>query len=488
MTKIVIRKNLCYIEDEKDIEMIRLLDNELSYRVQGAEHTRAFKGYFRHGKYVKWDGIHRLLNYDMSFPCGLLSRVKDLYSSRNKQVEIIGQKQPSDNNSIDIIDKLKELNKEPYHYQLEILETIKKHDNGIIRGATGCGKTLISALMIAYFGKPAIIFVIGTDLLHQTYKFFKQIFGDDRVGIVGDGICEIKTINIVSVWTVGKALGLDDSSILLDDSDDEKNIDEDKYNQIKELLKISKVDIYDECHLAACETIQEISKYSNPEHVYGMSASPWRDDHKDLLIEAIFGPKIVELSASRLINEGYLAKPYIKFIKVPKLKEKIEKKYPVIYKKYIIENEERNELIINNAESLINKGYQVLILYSRINHGKLLYNKLKNIIPCVLLSGKDSSNIRNQAKADLESRKINCVIASTIFDIGVDLPSLSALIVAGGGKSSVRALQRIGRVIRKYPGKKRAAIIDFVDSAPYLTQHSAIRRQIYSFESEFEIH
>jgi len=83
--------------------------------------------------------------------------------------------------------------------------------------------------------------------------------------------------------------------------------------------------------------------------------------------------------------------------------------------------------------------------------------------------------------------KIDCVLASKIFDIGVDIPSLSGLVIACGGKSTVKALQRVGRVIRKYPGKKFSVIIDFVDQAHFLQEHSKIRYKIYSSEDGFDV-
>jgi len=110
---------------------------------------------------------------------------------------------------------------------------------------------------------------------------------------------------------------------------------------------------------------------------------------------------------------------------------------------------------------------------------------------CLMLSGKDSAKDREIAKKKLENHEINCMVASTIFDIGVDMPSLSGLVIAGGGKSSVRACQRIGRVIRKYKHgdyeKTHAAIIDFYDQAKFLKQHSIIRYKVYATEEEFDI-
>lgn len=40
-------------------------------------------------------------------------------------------------------------------------------------------------------------------------------------------------------------------------------------------------------------------------------------------------------------------------------------------------------------------------------------------------------------------------------------------------------------MIRKHPGKTNAAIIDFADQAPYLLEHSKIRKKIYS--EEFDV-
>ena len=85
----------------------------------------------------------------------------------------------------------------------------------------------------------------------------------------------------------------------------------------------------------------------------------------------------------------------------------------------------------------------------------------------------------------LEKRQV--LIASKIFDQGVDIPELDALILAGSGKSSARALQRIGRVIRGYPGKKWANVIEFWDNAKYLESHSSARLKIYKSEPAFQI-
>lgn len=475
------------MEEESDTVLLRSLDQELSFDVQGAEHTQAYKGYFnRAGEFVSWDGKKRLLTESLRFPIGLVDRVSRLYMNHARPIELIDcrdEKSPSV--PTDILQALKKQGKVPFDYQMAAVQATQNNERGILRLATGAGKSILSALVVAQFGKKAILYVIGKDLLHQMYKLYSSLFPE--VGIIGDGICEIKDINIASVWTVGQALGLKKSEILLDSDDDEKGVSPQKHKDIREMLKSSKVHIFDECHLAACDSIQEICKTINPEHIYGLSGTPWRDDGQDLLIESFLGNKIVDISASFLIKSNYLVKPYIRFIKVPPLEQKLPKNYQTVYKQYITDNPVRNEKVVKGAERLVEQGYPTLVLYNSVAHGKTLFEALNKKLSCAVLSGKDSTEVREKVKTKLEDGKLDCIIASKIFDIGVDLPALSGLVMASGGKSSVRAFQRIGRVIRSHPGKTQAAVIDFADNAHFLKDHSKQRYRFYSSEEEFEV-
>lgn len=485
MTAIIKFDNSCKIVEEDNLEVLQALDKELSFQIQGAEFSEAYKGYINDaGEFVSWDGKRHLLTSSGKFPVGLLPRVLDFFDKRKIPISIIDQRSPRRFlEEIDISNALISLNTNPRPYQIQAAEIAVQNDRGIIRMATGAGKTLLAALITAKLGRSALICVIGKDLLYQIQNLFKQVFGDE-IGIIGDGKCEIKDINVATIWSICQALGLR-KNISLDDSDDkEKKTDPSKFRNIKEMLLTTKTLILDECHLAACYSVQMISRNIKCENVYGLSASPWRDDGADLLIEAVLGKKIVDVSARELINQGYLVEPNIRFLAPEPYKFK-SGKYQNIYSRYIVENEQRNAMVVKAATRLVEQGFIPLVLFHSIKHGDILFDLLKKNIPTALLSGKDSSNIRERIKKDLENNQIKCICASKIFDIGIDLPILSGLIIAGAGKSSVRALQRIGRVIRPYPGKNMAAVVDFFDQAPYLTKHAEIRKSIY--ETEFNV-
>jgi superfamily II DNA or RNA helicase len=83
-----------------------------------------------------------------------------------------------------------------------------------------------------------------------------------------------------------------------------------------------------------------------------------------------------------------------------------------------------------------------------------------------------------------------CVIGTSLLDEGVDVPSAEVGIFAGTGKSSTRALQRVGRFIRKDKNnlaKDGAFIEEFYDHTMYLADHAKARKAILGTEKEFMI-
>src|SRR4051812_20187719 len=121
MSKIVIKGNLSQIQEETDVDFLHQLDNHLSFKVQGAEYSQAFKGWIdKNGKFQKWDGIQRILTEKLSFPTGLVDRVLKFYSNYKKDVEIVDNR-PAKSIGIpkDIIPKLISMNKVPYDHQMD---------------------------------------------------------------------------------------------------------------------------------------------------------------------------------------------------------------------------------------------------------------------------------------------------------------------------------------------------------------------------------
>ena len=87
----------------------------------------------------------------------------------------------------------------------------------------------------------------------------------------------------------------------------------------------------------------------------------------------------------------------------------------------------------------------------------------------------------------VRSERVDVLVADTIADEGLDLPSIRSLLITGGGKSKTRVLQRVGRVVRPWKGKKFAIVVDIWDTAEYFYEHGMERVELYKMEPEWKI-
>lgn len=223
-------------------------------------------------------------------------------------------------------------------------------------------------------------------------------------------------------------------------------------------------------------------------YTFGLSATPFRDAGDDMAIQACFGKFIVNISASQLIRDGYLVKPDIKMIHVKQAPTKF-KQWQSIYQEQVVENEKYNNMIANIANAYIQQKRLVLVLIKHINHGKILEGKING---SVFLHGSCPKSQREAGIKNLRNKYISCIIASSIFDEGIDIRALDTVLLAGQGKSKTRALQRIGRILRNFEDengnkKTKATAIDFCIHQKYLKNHALAREKIYLTEPEFSV-
>jgi superfamily II DNA or RNA helicase len=150
----------------------------------------------------------------------------------------------------------------------------------------------------------------------------------------------------------------------------------------------------------------------------------------------------------------------------------------------IVESRARNRAIAAQAGQWAAEGLSVLILVNQTAHGQELLELLPE---AHFVHGGLESGVRRRCLEDLERKLRPILIATTLADEGLDVPSLDAVILAGGGKSATRTYQRIGRTLRPAPGKTHARVLDFFDDLPYLRQHSQARLNLYRQEPCFQI-
>jgi superfamily II DNA or RNA helicase len=375
---------------------------------------------------------------------------------------------------------------EPRWYQFSAAQAAIDAKRSIVRIATGGGKTPVACIITAQLNTPTLFLVHTKDLLRQAREAYSEFMNYD-CGQIGDGVLDVRDITVGTIQTVARILGTHykKDSYSEEDENDDTDING-KEQVLRRFIDSVGLLIQDEVHRVASDSAFEVaSLVRNAEHYVGFSASPWRDDGADIMLEAAYGHQVFRMSASELIDMNYLMQPTINVRTVTGAP--VHGTYDQIYKQWVVENEANNEIVVQDAVDLYNQHRISMILVKQIKHGQILSAMLKREgIPHEFLQGNDSSTVRGDAIREMRNRNLKCLIATTIADEGLDIKPLDSILLAGRGKSSVRALQRVGRTLRLYD-KPLPIVREYHDKCRYLEDHFNCRLRMYQTEPRFII-
>lgn len=429
-----------------------------------------------------WDGRIALYDKGTGFlPYGLLGKVLNILKQRNIPFEYKDERvRPTKHHDFQMNVNLRD-------YQDKTLNIALQEGRGILQLATGAGKTKTASAIVSTYGLNTIFFVHTKFLLGQAKEALEEVLGE-KVGQVGDGIVDIRPVTVAMVQTTMRALG-EEYKPSDDDMEGESGayIDETDISKVKDdivaMLDNCELIFFDECQFVAAETFYKIANRCNAYYKYGLSATPYRSDKKDLMIEAALGPVIDRINASYLIERGFLTRPNIHFFKVGSgVSQQEDRNYQQVYRDEIVENLQRNTLIVKSTKKMNSKNRSVLILVQQVNHGKLLQELFNQEgMDVEFVYGMDNMDKRDLEVYKLRTKKKLALIATTIADEGLDVPSLDAVILGGGGKSPSKGMQRVGRAIRIF-GEREEAFEIFMSTKQILNENKNVLITVESIE------
>ena len=327
---------------------------------------------------------------------------------------------------------------------------------------------------------PVLSICQNIDIAQQTKEKFTKFLPNVKVGIIGDGECDIQDVTISTIQSLTAAYNIQEK---IPKKIQERTPSQQKKLAIQQLVETAKFVWVDECHHATSNTHKYIlqNKCYMAEYILGCSGTPFREDNTNLLMEALLGPIVYEINYSRLIDDGFLVRPTIHLIEIPKTLSISENEpFASLYKQTITENNFRNNIIANIAMNLQGRKKSCMILVNKIKHGE----DLAQMIPGARFSQartKDRASLWHQLRV-----KQLKVLITTLGDEGVDIPSLDATIIAAGGESAIKVFQRL-RCLTPYKNKNHAIVVDFLDPYKYLRHHSKKREGLYRSEPGFRV-
>jgi superfamily II DNA or RNA helicase len=452
------------IDPNREINLT--LTELLSYFVAGYENTYAYKN-------GKWDGKSTMYSWRTgTFPVGFLGTINGALVKLGYKVINISKplpeplgRVPATLGGFSYSDR--------YDYQWEGIKELEKRGVMISRFATGAGKTFHAALATMRIGRPTLILTKRQPLMYQFWDRLKD-FGFDP-GLAGDGRLNLKTdLTVAMSQTLSKKL-------------EEPTNDEQR--EIRDAVKnyLNKVEfiIGEEVHEVSDNSYWNvIQNCPNAYYRLGLTGTPFMRGKSEANMRLLgsFSGIGMDVSEKTLIDRGINAKPIFKFAEY----EKPEKlKFGSNYQKAVFEGithcKERNFVILQHCQKAKTRKLPTLILVGRKDHGKVLKALLDHHgLKVEYIWGDTDSDKRKIALRNLSNGLIDVLIGSTIIDVGVDVPAIGLVILAGGGKAEVTYRQRIGRGLReKKTGPNVCFILDFLDEHQRnLNEHSLERIKV----------
>lgn len=390
------------------------------------------------------------------FFTGLLPRVLNFCKENNIPVNVEGklEKIPFSEPKLKNLSLRKE--------QIRLVTNALEKQRGVLIAPTGTGKTLIALAVISSFmdKDTNVLWLCHTkDLMYQAGREAEKELGVE-VGYIGDGNNDhdfkVTMATRQSFIKVAPELGWKYDVVVIDEVHHMAKFDSNYAELMRSVLSPVRI---------------------------GLTATIPKDKQAVLAIEAFLGPVIEEITVKEGQERGTMAEIKMKFLKVP-LSHSIRdlRKYQDVYDAGVVNRREQHELIARTCKQHVREGDAILILVTRIQHGENILAELKRQgVKAYFAQGNTESSVRNDLKDALNNKDIHCLIATTIFQEGINIPELNVLINAAGGKSEIRTIQAIGRGLRVTDTKKVLTCYDIMSlDHPYLISHLAERLAVYS--------
>lgn len=406
----------------------------------------------------KWDGyINLYKRWTGEFPTGLLSSVTSVLEESKVHYHIVYDydRYPQKEYNWVLNDGLI-----PDEDQISAVKAALEYGRGIIKAPTAFGKTaLLAKRMVAEFGVTTLFVANKKALLDDAASDFQR-------GVVSSSGDELRCLSIkdgmfgkVKLPCKESALtGALEAPVVVATIQSLHARLQDPVTApcLKDWLQNQcKLVIVDETQAIGTKTWDEVLNLCEAPYRFGLSATPKRTDGATIKLTAATGPIIFSTTAEEQIKKGRLCELdifYKPFDHGLYNEEDAAIQYSDAYTACIVENDERNKILVEPALEMVKEGRHVLVLIQMIDHGHVLKNKFieNGIDPDEIrfIWGETPDKIRKSAIDEFRKGDFKIMIGSTIFDAGVNIPIISGVVLGGAGNSDITLIQRIGRGAR----------------------------------------
>ena len=452
-----------------DITTRRKLVDELSYFLQYARHTPAFK-------LGRWDGKVRFCDIGGRTYTNLLDRLLPIVQSSGYDIELVDNRTP-----IDL--QFKSVKKDSYSHvawpeghnhagepielrdhQVDVINNALAHPQGVQEVSTGAGKTLITAILshkVEPYGR-SIVIVPSKQLVRQTEADYKNLGLD--VGVFYGDRKEYNKTHTICTWqsleSLNKKSKYYDPDISLTDF-------------IEDVVCV----MVDEAHGAKADALKKLMSqtFNNVPIRWGLTGTIPEEESDAIALQACIGPLTNIVTAKELQDQGILANLHVD---VQQLQDPVR-----VFKNYqqelawLVSDQARLKWLAAHIIEQAKTG-NTLVLVQRKKTGR----ELQKMIPdSVYIDGSTKVKDREDEYKEVKTASGKIIIATAgIAAVGIDVPRIFNLYLFEPGKSFIRVIQSIGRGIRVAKDKDYVNVFDITSTCKYSKRHLTKRKKFYS--------
>lgn len=367
----------------------------------------------------------------------------------------------------------KTLDRSPRYYQNEAIEKLLEAKHAGVSMATGAGKSLVILLLCKALGLKTVVMAPSVSIAGQLLEEFTTHFGAKYVGQYFDG-----TKKHEKLFTIAIAQSLTKIA---------------EGSPAWNSLSKAEVFIADESHLCPAKTLSEVcfGLVAAAPYRFFFSGTQIRNDGLGPLLDAITGPIVYEISVSQLVDQGFLAKPIFRMLRLDSSVNFSSSDANEMTRNHVYYNPQVNLAaanVINRSVSVMKRNTLVLVdeleqfghllphlrFEARYAHGGASGSVL-NKIP----EAHRKSDPKKLVEA-FNRGEFPILVGTSCIATGTDIKACKSIVYLRGGKSEIEVRQSVGRGTRLIPGKESCFFFDFaIDNVPMLAKHAAARKKIY---------
>jgi superfamily II DNA or RNA helicase len=376
-----------------------------------------------------------------------------------------------------------------YPYQEAALEKLLEAKHAGVEMGTGLGKSFIIANLIKRLGLKTLVMTPATQISEQLFSGedgkggLRQMFGRSKVGAFFDGKKDLS--KLITVANAQSLTRIEEGTEI--------------WKQLQEV----DVFIADESHQCPAQTLAKVcfGAAAHAPYRFFFSATQMRGDGLGMLLDAITGPIVYEMTVRQGVDQKYLAKPIFRVFETTATDNYRSYDANEMTRRHLFYNPKIAAAVGNMANMAVSAGMPVLVLIEEVEqftkllpylkfpvgfaHGPLSDDKVENgrikahgnkkKIPKEFWDSDPSELVRQ-----FNAGKLPILVGTSCISTGTDVRVVKFLVYWQGGKSEIQVKQAVGRGTRKTPDKISCHVVDFdVTDVQVLHRHTQARKKLY---------